>query len=260
MELEARKADIEKGFETQRISQIQVRDDQAEGYVARYLSRGPTFIQLDEKLMMTLPQFESNQRVLDAGSGVGYFSMKIARLVKWVDAVDFSVPSLQVLEKTAAAAGIQNIRPLAGDLTKPLEYADQSFDRIVSHQVLPYLPPELLPSILDEFHRVLKPGGSACFSLFKFGWRGHFRSHRFDMVSGFSRYGHTIDEVQKLVSHSSFKKYRIRGFVNTPAFLREIGDRYQFTRRSVIGLEIGMTALPWSIYTGHSLIVQLFKT
>lgn len=240
-------------------SQITLRDEQAEGYVERYLRRGQTFVQLDERLMLSWPKFAAGQSVLDAGSGVGYFAFKIAPLVASVEAFDFSEASLAILRSEAEANGIRNVNAEAGDLTKGLPYKDESFDRIISHQVLAYIPPEILPEILSEFHRVLKPGGSVLFSLFKFGWRGHFRKYKSDTVGGFRRYSHTLPEVDDLVTASHFRHHQVRGFVNTPAALRSFADRNAFVRPAIVALEAGLSRLPWSVYLGHFLLIQLWK-
>ena len=52
-----------------------------------------------------------------------------------------------------------NLDLLQGNLMHPLPLADQSFDNIVMHQVIPSIPPDALTNLLSQCHRVLKRGG-----------------------------------------------------------------------------------------------------
>jgi SAM-dependent methyltransferase len=75
-----------------------------------------------------------------------------------VTAIDLTT---EFVSLTTARVG-ERARVLQADLTLPLEFADDTFDIVVSPLVLHYLK-DWLPT-LREFHRVLRPGGVLVFS------------------------------------------------------------------------------------------------
>lgn len=51
------------------------------------------------------------------------------------------------------------------DVSRPLPFADETFDRVFSLCVLEHLPPRVRQGLLREIGRVLKPGGIAAFTM-----------------------------------------------------------------------------------------------
>jgi ubiquinone/menaquinone biosynthesis C-methylase UbiE len=97
-------------------------------------------------------------RVLDAGCGTGNFEHFIHQKNPpsvCIDAIDFSAAMLAVASKKNA--DLANVEFSRGDLSGKLPYADASFDRIVSINVLYALPDP--DATMRELLRVLKPGG-----------------------------------------------------------------------------------------------------
>ncbi len=99
-------------------------------------------------------------RVLDCACGTGYGSRVLAGAGRQVMAVDHA-PWL-----SAAEAGVTFCQT---DLNDGLPFcADGSVDAIVCFETLEHVEQEVL--LLQEFHRVLRPGGTLLLSVPKAGW------------------------------------------------------------------------------------------
>jgi len=95
-------------------------------------------------------------RILEVGVGTGislpYYSTKV-RLY----GVDISEPMLRKAQQRVADEGLKNVEGLAVMDAEHLKFPDDSFDVVVAQYVITTVPnPE---ATLDEFARVLKPGG-----------------------------------------------------------------------------------------------------
>jgi phosphatidylethanolamine/phosphatidyl-N-methylethanolamine N-methyltransferase len=95
-------------------------------------------------------------RILDVGVGTGISLPAYRRDIRLVG-VDYSQPMLKKARTRVAELGLANVEGLAVMDAKHLGFADRSFDAVVAQYVVTALPePE---ATLDEFVRVLKPGG-----------------------------------------------------------------------------------------------------
>ena len=95
-------------------------------------------------------------RILDVGVGTGIALPQYARSAKVVG-VDLSEAMLRVAQARVTAQGLHNVEGLALMDAERLAFADASFDVVVAQYVINTVPnPE---ATLDEFVRVLKPGG-----------------------------------------------------------------------------------------------------
>ncbi len=95
-------------------------------------------------------------RILEVGVGTGlslpYYSADL-RLY----GVDISEPMLRKAQQRVNELGLKNVEALAVMDAEHLDFPDASFDAIVAQYVITTVPhPE---ATLDEFARVLKPGG-----------------------------------------------------------------------------------------------------
>lgn len=102
----------------------------------------------------------SPSRILDAGCGSGYAFRGLMRRFPEaaIVALDFSTPMLA----RAAAGDPSRIRPVCGDV-ESLPLADGSVDMVFSNAVLEWCD---LDAALDEYLRVLSPGGLLSFATF----------------------------------------------------------------------------------------------
>ncbi|NET77998.1 class I SAM-dependent methyltransferase [Okeania hirsuta] len=101
----------------------------------------------------------TNKYLLDLGCGAGensvYFAKKGARCV----ATDYSSGMVDVAVKLAETNGVQIEGKVMDAMA--LEFADNTFDFVYASNLLHHLPNPKLA--IREMHRVLKPGGKACF-------------------------------------------------------------------------------------------------
>lgn len=99
------------------------------------------------------------KRLLDLGCGAGensvYFGMKGADCV----ATDYSPGMVEVALKLAEANGVK-VEGFTANAME-LDFPDESFDIVYASNLLHHLPEPKLA--IREMHRVLKPGGKACF-------------------------------------------------------------------------------------------------
>jgi phosphatidylethanolamine/phosphatidyl-N-methylethanolamine N-methyltransferase len=95
-------------------------------------------------------------RILEVGVGTGISLPDYARSNRLVG-VDLSEPMLRKAQERVAENGLHNVEALAVMDAEHLGFADGQFDVIVAQYVITAVPdPE---ATLDEFARVLKPGG-----------------------------------------------------------------------------------------------------
>jgi ubiquinone/menaquinone biosynthesis C-methylase UbiE len=101
----------------------------------------------------------SGKTLLDLGCGAGensvYFSVKGAHCT----ATDYSAGMVEKALKLAAANGV-HIEARTMNAME-IEFADNTFDIVYAANLLHHLPDPKMA--LREMHRVLKPGGKACF-------------------------------------------------------------------------------------------------
>jgi phosphatidylethanolamine/phosphatidyl-N-methylethanolamine N-methyltransferase len=95
-------------------------------------------------------------RILEVGVGTGISLLSYKRNHRIVG-IDISAPMLRRAKERVAEHGLDNVEALAVMDAKHLAVPDASFDVVVAQYVITAVPdPE---ATLDEFMRVLKPGG-----------------------------------------------------------------------------------------------------
>lgn len=99
-------------------------------------------------------QYTAGKRVLDYGCGSGYGSSRIARSAAQVTAVDVAADAIAHAGSQYAAP---NLEFLTIDPARPLPFADQSFDTVLSFQVFEHVNDTA--RYLAQIRRVLVPGG-----------------------------------------------------------------------------------------------------
>lgn len=102
-------------------------------------------------------------KILDLASGTGEPAITLASRVGaegQVTALDLSAELLEIAANRALQRGLKNVRMQQADAHR-LPFPDQSFDLVTSRFGVMFF--ENCVSALGEAHRVLKPGGRACF-------------------------------------------------------------------------------------------------
>lgn len=95
-------------------------------------------------------------RILEVGVGTGLSLPAYCRRTRIVG-VDISEPMLAIARKRADALGLRNVEGLHVMDAEHLDFHDEAFDVVVAQYVVTAVSnPE---AALDEFARVLKPGG-----------------------------------------------------------------------------------------------------
>lgn len=95
-------------------------------------------------------------RILEVGVGTGISLPTYSRKTRIVG-IDISEPMLAKARRRVTEGGLRNVEALAVMDAERLEFGDESFDVVVAQYVVTAVPdPE---AALDEFARVLKPGG-----------------------------------------------------------------------------------------------------
>jgi ubiquinone/menaquinone biosynthesis C-methylase UbiE len=99
------------------------------------------------------------ERVLEVGSGTGYYSLDVARQLApdgRLDVLDLQQPMLDELMRRAALLGTANVVATQGD-GRDLPFPAATFDAAFLVATLGEIPDR--DQALRELHRVLKPGG-----------------------------------------------------------------------------------------------------
>src|SRR2546423_7896180 len=95
-------------------------------------------------------------RILDVGVGTGLSLSEYSPTTK-LCGVNISEPMLRKAQQRVRALGLGNVEALAVMDAKHLAFPDSFFDAVVAQYVITVVPdPE---ATLDDFMRVLKPGG-----------------------------------------------------------------------------------------------------
>jgi SAM-dependent methyltransferase len=92
------------------------------------------------------------RRALDVGCGDGYFTSQLIRLGCTASGIDLSPVAVELAGKRNPTGAFQT-----HDLTLPFPFPDASFDVVWCSEVLEHLFSPLF--VLEQVHRVLKPGG-----------------------------------------------------------------------------------------------------
>jgi phosphatidylethanolamine/phosphatidyl-N-methylethanolamine N-methyltransferase len=99
---------------------------------------------------------EIGGRVLEVGVGTGISLPQYASNLR-IFGTDISEPMLRKAKARVAELGLRNVEGLAVMDAEKLEFPDNSFDVVMAQYVVTAVPnPE---AALDEFARVLRPGG-----------------------------------------------------------------------------------------------------
>ncbi|CAH1606836.1 Malonyl-(acyl-carrier protein) O-methyltransferase [Vibrio jasicida] len=111
-----------------------------------------------QRLLQKLPDDLTNKRVLDLGCGTGYFSQLLQQRGAEVVCGDISQA---MLDKAKQRCGAHRMQYHLAD-AENLPFEDDSFDYVFSSLALQWCADLSYP--LREIRRVLKKGGTGCFS------------------------------------------------------------------------------------------------
>ena len=157
-------------------------------------------------------------RVLDAGCGTGGMMSPLTRYAadKQIVGIDFSETALRFCVQ-------RQQRLLARASVSELPFADATFDLITSFDVLQHVPDQKDTLAINEFYRVLRPGGVVFIRVAAYQW---MRSGHDDAIAVQRRY-----DLTELSAHMRRAGFTIRRatFANTLLFPVAVIKRLIFT-------------------------------
>lgn len=114
--------------------------------------------EVGHQLLDLMPDKFCGKRVLDLGCGTGYFSRHLLEAGADLVCADLSA---EMLRQAQQRCGSENAEFTLCD-AESMPFADASFDYVFSSLALQWCDDLAVP--LKEIRRILKPGGTACFS------------------------------------------------------------------------------------------------
>ncbi len=111
---------------------------------------------------LALLAVQTAERVLEIGYGTGHSLVALAQAVGpkgHVDGIDVSDGMRQVAAARVAEAGLADRVSLRVGSVPPLPYADAAFDVVSMSFTLELFPLAVIPQVLSEIKRILKPSG-----------------------------------------------------------------------------------------------------
>ena len=121
------------------------------------LAASPAFRALRDRVI-SLARLSGDEHVLDVGAGTGLLTLAAAVRVSHVSALDISSAMCARLRQKLSSEGIDNVNVLTASATA-LPLADDSIDAVISNYCLHHLDDAAKREALNEFARVLRPGG-----------------------------------------------------------------------------------------------------
>jgi ubiquinone/menaquinone biosynthesis C-methylase UbiE len=224
------------------------RDAGASDYLAKAMaSRGPLRWERENVAVLRALSPRPEDRVLDAGCGVGRHALAVAPHVRRVACVDFSSGALQVLLAEARRRGLTNVTAAAGDLSSLPLRAGQ-FDAAICCEVLQHIPgQEARVGVLADLRRTLAPGGRLVLTTLAFNARTRGpQEGRWPNGAYFVRTA--PDEMRGQLRAAGFAAADVRGLLVLPGFAQR-WLRFGWSR-----LEALATALPISSRAGAFLL------
>ena len=121
---------------------------------------GRVFLHPHPDLPGLLPALKAqdSRRLLDLGCGTGRHLVYLAQRGFQVVGLDGSPHALHSTQSWFAELGL-HASLLLHELTEPLPFPAASFDALVSTQVIHHARLAAVQAVIDEIHRLLKPGG-----------------------------------------------------------------------------------------------------
>jgi SAM-dependent methyltransferase len=110
-----------------------------------------------QRWLLGLLAAEPGSRVLDLGCGSGASLRFVAPVLRGGVAVGVDLAAALLSDAAAALGRAGRVALVRADLKQPLPFVDESFDRLLCHNVLESLPDP--QALLGEAYRVLRPGG-----------------------------------------------------------------------------------------------------
>ena len=179
--------------------EMKARDEQTDEYDRMWWLNLFSLVEIPAMLMHL--SLRSSHSLLEAGCGTGRMTRQFAERCDSLLAMDYSWESLLACKRKLDAAGVSNVDLVQADICR-LPFRSESFDRIVSCQVLEHVPtPESRSAAIEELARVVKRGGNVALSAYQYSVLmrlfGEKEGHH---EGGIYFYRFTRDELRRLLA------------------------------------------------------------
>ena len=114
-------------------------------------------IRWQRRVRLLTAHLNPNMHVLEIGCGTGLLTQELQYSEADINAIDISPDLLSIAKKKITSKNIKFTLENAYDLS----FKDESFDTVIGSSILHHLN---INKALSEFYRVLKPGGTICFT------------------------------------------------------------------------------------------------
>jgi len=123
-----------------------------------------------------IANIKNGETILEVAVGTGYLFQRIVSINRSGKnfGIDLSPEMLRNAKKRLASKRIHNYDLKVADAYS-LPYPDKTFDLIMNSYMFDLLPEEDFPSVLNEFRRVLKPGGTTVITSMTHGRKWYSR-------------------------------------------------------------------------------------
>jgi SAM-dependent methyltransferase len=136
--------------------------------------------------------------------------------------IDHSAESVALAHSRVPREDLDRVELTSGDVRK-MPFDDAIVDRVMCCEVIQHIPTaELRLQAIREFRRVLRPGGLAVISVYR--WLGHVKRHR-DGFWGEDLYRHafTARELRRLIADAGFENVSVGGIGILPGLSERVG-------------------------------------
>lgn len=101
-----------------------------------------------------------NKKILEIGIGEGFGTYRLSQAAETVVGLDLDATRWGSLRKYVEKYKLANVNFVNGNGLS-LPFKDNSFDRVITCQVIEHIPEDKLSLFLREIQRILKPGGTS---------------------------------------------------------------------------------------------------
>lgn len=163
--------------------------------------------------------FTDLDTVIDAGCGMGQWSIALSERNKFVKGVDINVGRLLIAQALSDAMAVPNLEFQYSPLEN-LPFSDQSADGIFCYGVFMFTH---MPTTMKEFSRLLKSGGYLYLNANSIGWYAHLL---FDRGFKERNFGMLQTSIRMLLRSALGKKQNV---VVRPRWLQTILENHGFS-------------------------------
>jgi SAM-dependent methyltransferase len=205
-------------YKIERVSPRQGYDIWSEAYD----STPNPVVAMDSRYTIAMLSPQPGELILDAGCGTGRNFGKLQLGGSCAIGIDFSYGMLKVARRNLADIRA-DFPVLLADLERTLPFETGSFDAVLCALIGEHL--SALRSVLQEFYRVLKPGGRLVFSVYHpemaaAGIEANFKQG--DVEYRLGAFHYTVAEHERFLTEVGFVDTKAREYTGDEELLRSV--------------------------------------